>query len=378
MKENNRPLLDMRRFLCHNYSHLSTSFEEVNETDKLANINNLKRKPMKAKTIAFILLAVLLALFTTPVYAQGDVPPLPHAFYGTVKINGSPAPVGTEVEARGEGVLTGVEGNPVITTVAGKYGGSGPLEPKLIVQGEIADGAILTFYVNGVSTGQTAEWHSGEVTEINLTVSIPPGTTETPPPETTETPPPETTETLPPEPTETLPPEPTETLPPEPTETLPPEPTETLPPEPTESLPPEPTETLPPGTTLKPAAFNLSSLIISSNEVTLGESVTISVEVANTGEEAGNYKVTLKIDGVVEASKEITVSAGASQKVTFTTAKDLAGTYAADINGLSGIFVVMGEVPPAESGNWPVLWGVIGGVIVLGLIIFLVPRRKAY
>jgi len=357
---------------------------------------------MKAKTIAFILLAVLLALFTTPVYAQGDVPPLPHAFYGTVKINGSPAPVGTEVEARGEGVLTGVEGNPVITTVAGKYGGSGPLEPKLIVQGEIADGAILTFYVNGVSTGQTAEWRTGEVTEINLTVSIPPGTTETPPPETTETPPPETTETLPPEPTETLPPEPTETLPPEPTETLPPEPTETLPPEPTESLPPEPTETLPPeptetlppepteslppeptetlppGTTLKPAAFNLSSLIISSNEVTLGESVTISVEVANTGEEAGNYKVTLKIDGVVEASKEITVSAGASQKVTFTTAKDLAGTYAADINGLSGIFVVMGEVPPAESGNWPVLWGVIGGVIVLGLIIFLVPRRKAY
>ncbi len=87
----------------------------------------------------------------------------------------------------------------------------------------------------------------------------------------------------------------------------------------------------------------------------------------------------------MEASKEITVSAGASQKVTFTTAKDLPGTYAVDINGLSGIFVVMGEASsplalpaPAEPGNWPVLWGVIGGVIVVGLIIFLVPRRKAY
>jgi len=56
---------------------------------------------MKVKTIAFILLAVLLTLFTTPVYARGDIPPLPHAFYGEVKINGSPAPVGTEVEARG-------------------------------------------------------------------------------------------------------------------------------------------------------------------------------------------------------------------------------------------------------------------------------------
>ncbi len=83
---------------------------------------------------------------------------------------------------------------------------------------------------------------------------------------------------------------------------------------------------------------------------------------------------------MVEASKEITVNAGASQKVTFTTAKDLAGTYAVDINGLNGIFVVMEESPtaPAEPGNWPVFWGVIGGVIVVGLVLFLVPRRKVY
>ena len=42
---------------------------------------------MKAKTITFIFLVVLmsLALFTTPVYAQ-SVPALPHAFYGTVEV----------------------------------------------------------------------------------------------------------------------------------------------------------------------------------------------------------------------------------------------------------------------------------------------------
>ena len=106
---------------------------------------------MKAKTIAFLFLAGLLslALFTTPVYAQ-SVPPLPHAFYGTVEVNGSPAPVGTEVEARGEGIQTGVGNNPIVVTVEGCYGSSNPLEPKLIVQGDIADGTILTFYVNGV------------------------------------------------------------------------------------------------------------------------------------------------------------------------------------------------------------------------------------
>ena len=308
---------------------------------------------MKAKTITFIFLAVLLTLFTTPVYAQGDIPPLPHAFYGVIEINGSPAAVGTEVEARGEGVLTNVSGNPIETIAAGKYGSSNPLEPKLVVQGEMVEGGTLTFYVNGVATEQTAEWHSGNVTKLNLTVTI-----EGPPPEATEPPPPEATEPPPPETTEPPPPETTEPPPP-----------------------------------LKPAAFSLISLIVSPNEVAPGERIAINVEVANTGEEVGSYKVTLKIDGVVEATKEITVNAGASQKVTFTTVKDLAGTYTVDINGLTSTFVVKKEAqslpvppapstPPAESTtpakpvNWPVLWGVIGGVIIVGSIIFLLARKK--
>ena len=115
-------------------------------------------------------LVVLFSLCSTPVSAQ--VPPLPHAFYGTLKINGSPAPVGTQVEARGEGVDLGYEGNPVITTETGKYGGAGQLEPKLIVQGFISDGTDLTFYVNGVAANQTAKWYSGEFTELNLTATI--------------------------------------------------------------------------------------------------------------------------------------------------------------------------------------------------------------
>jgi len=167
---------------------------------------------MKAKMVAFIVLAVLLALATTPVYAD-TAPALPHAFYGTIEVNGSPAPVGTQVEARGEGVQTGVDNNPIEVAAEGEYGGSGAFDPKLAVWGNIADGATVTFYVNGVSTGQTATWHSGEVTELNIDATIegslpepppestgpspgttepPPGTTE-PPPGTTE-PPPGTTE----------------------------------------------------------------------------------------------------------------------------------------------------------------------------------------
>lgn len=125
---------------------------------------------MKKATI-FIVVTFLLALYAVPVHAQG-IPPLPHAFYGELKINGSQAPARTTVEARGEGVRTGIAGNPIETGEAGKYGSADPLGAKLIVQGDILEGATLNFYVNGVSTGQTAEWHSGETTELPLSVTI--------------------------------------------------------------------------------------------------------------------------------------------------------------------------------------------------------------
>ena len=427
---------------------------------------------MKAKTIAFIFVAMLLTLFAIPVYADGAPPPVPvpQAFYGTVEVNGDPAPVGTEVEARGDGVLTGVDGNPVVIIIDGKYGSlDDPFGPKLIVQGDIADGTTLTFYVNGVAAGQTAEWHSGEITEINLTATI-----EGPPPGTTEVSGiisnvgvfseaviAESSDSL----CQLIIAKDTVGLT-EDGEPLsevkmtrmgaPPalpsgarvvgsvydfkpdgatfNPAATLEYTYDSSKIPEgvaedelvlvwwdsgtgkwvETEStvnpeantitarvshftafaalayLPPEPVPNPAAFTLSALIISPSEVALGENITISVEVINTGEEAGNYTVTLKIDGVVEASKDITVNAGASQKVSFTTVRDLPGGYAVDVNGLGGTFVVAEGAPPAPAAppapptapaepiNWPVLWGVIGGVIMVGLLIFLLARRKAY
>ncbi len=120
----------------------------------------------------------VLAIPVTPSWAQ---PPMPHAFYGSVTINGTPAANGTVVEARGEGVSTGIEGNPITVTEAGKYGGPGGFDPKLVVQGDITDGTSLTFYVNNV-TAQCydvqagGEWldsypfKSGNVTILNLKV----------------------------------------------------------------------------------------------------------------------------------------------------------------------------------------------------------------
>ena len=384
---------------------------------------------MRAKVTAFAAVAILLVLGATPVYGQ-EIPPLPHAFYGTVEINDSPAPAGTQVEARGGGVRTGIEGNPISTTAAGAYGSPDPMGSKLVVQGDILDGAIVTFYVNGVSTEQTAEWHSGEVTQLDLSVSIP-----TPP-----TPPPGGGGGgggLPPDLT-----------PPRISEVSVINITETtadiiwrthekadsqaeLWSSPSSFSPLDPElviEHLVHLTDLTPAtmyhyrvmskdragnltvsdeylfatlgkppaaAFTTSNLIISPSEVDVGEAVTISVSIINAGNAAGSYEVTLKINGVVEATEEVTLSAGTSQEVTFTTARDVAGTYTVDVDGLSGSFTVKEKpapppppsaptpTPPAPPApitpppavNWPLIGGIISGVAA-GIAVFLVVRRR--
>ena len=129
-------------------------------------------------------------------------------------------------------------------------------------------------------------------------------------------------------------------------------------------------------------------------EVNIGETVTISLLVANTGGKSGSYKVTLKINGVVAATKEITVSAGLSKKVTFTISKDIAGTYLVDVNGVIDSFVVrevaatlLPELEPAPTSpvthtppsakpiNWPVVYGVAAALVAMGSLFFFLSRR---
>ena len=121
------------------------------------------------KKLIFIALTLVLALCPSAAYAK-EVPPLPHAFYGSLTLDGSPAPVGTVVEARGEGVETGIIGNPITTDKQGEYGSASPLEQRLIVQGFIS--GEITFYVNDVSTEQTYPFDSGETTRLDLVVTI--------------------------------------------------------------------------------------------------------------------------------------------------------------------------------------------------------------
>jgi hypothetical protein len=122
-----------------------------------------------------------------------------------------------------------------------------------------------------------------------------------------------------------------------------------------------------------PAMFSLSNLSVTPQEVKPKEAVTITVSVANTGGRQGSYTVVLKIDEVKEPEKTVTVAAGSSQSVSFTVTRDVAGTYAVVVDGLIGSFSV---TPPVKL-NWPVVGGIIGGVVIIGLLIFFLVRRRA-
>ncbi len=126
-----------------------------------------------------------------------------------------------------------------------------------------------------------------------------------------------------------------------------------------------------------PAAFTTSTLSISPNEVSIEEGVSVTSLVTNTGDLTGTHEVTLKIDNVVVASKDVTLAGGASQKVTFTTVKDVPGTYTVDVNGLLGTFTVRMPTVPAKPINWWLIGGgIIAGVVLLGLALYFLVKKR--
>ena len=139
--------------------------------------------------------------------------------------------------------------------------------------------------------------------------------------------------------------------------------------------------------------FVFSDLVISPTDAGIGQIVTISATVTNTDDAAASsFELGLKIDGVVEAiNGVVALDIGDSEKVTFTISKDVAGTYAVVVGGLTGSFTVWEVLPtpttttpttttPAPDDQEPLNWALIGGIIaavVVVVLVFFLVRRKA-
>jgi hypothetical protein len=88
------------------------------------------------------------------------------------------------------------------------------------------------------------------------------------------------------------------------------------------------------------ATFEVSNLTITPAQAAPGDTVTISVDVRNTGNASGEHQVALKIDNLVFETKTVTLEPGETKTVSFSVVKDVPQTYSVAIEGLTGTFTL--------------------------------------
>jgi len=75
------------------------------------------------------------------------------------------------------------------------------------------------------------------------------------------------------------------------------------------------------------AEFDVAELTLSETEVPAREPVTVTAEIANTGDAGGTYSAELVIDGTFVESQSVDIDAGETATVTFTRSFDAEGDY---------------------------------------------------
>ncbi len=116
-----------------------------------------------------MVLILLLALTTGVSATETAPPPLPHDFWGSVTIDGSPAPAGTVITARiGDTAYGSIE-----TTKIGGYGSSSRHDgDRLVVSAtEELSGETITFLVNGRTARETATFTPDSTSRLDLSVA---------------------------------------------------------------------------------------------------------------------------------------------------------------------------------------------------------------
>lgn len=115
---------------------------------------------------------ILTLFFVGTAAAADEIPPLPAQYYGTVLSDGNPVTAGTVVIAK----IGDTEVGRLTLTEAGKLGGSGTFEAKLLAGPATADaeGKEITFWIGEIKAAETSTFKSGAAESITLTfVGVP-------------------------------------------------------------------------------------------------------------------------------------------------------------------------------------------------------------
>jgi hypothetical protein len=137
------------------------------------------------------------------------------------------------------------------------------------------------------------------------------------------------------------------------------------------SSPPMPEHTL-----MSPARVVTKYLDVQTTALA-NQPVTIVANMANSGDTAGNYTATLKIDGQVEQVRTGKVSSHSAVPVEFTVYRDKPGQYMVDLNGQTASFTILGKQGGLDISKYIPITGFILcllGVIVVSVMLW--QRRR--
>jgi hypothetical protein len=106
-----------------------------------------------------------------------------------------------------------------------------------------------------------------------------------------------------------------------------------------------------------------ANLVISPAEARIGEEVSVSVDIINSGQIPAEYAVCLEIDGAEALWRRISVAGGETVCPDFAVTKNEAGTYSVVIGNLSGLLTILSPagfelgnlvISPEEAvAGWP-------------------------
>jgi hypothetical protein len=90
-----------------------------------------------------------------------------------------------------------------------------------------------------------------------------------------------------------------------------------------------------------PPTLRISNLVTTPYEGWVNDTITISVEASNTGNDVISYMLPFRVNNVVKATKTIQLSAGETTTVEANVTESSEGTYDVNVGGLSGTFAIV-------------------------------------
>jgi len=90
-----------------------------------------------------------------------------------------------------------------------------------------------------------------------------------------------------------------------------------------------------------PAKFTVSNLNIVPKQVQPNQQLTISIDIANAGEQSGDYRLELVVDGKIKATRSLALAGGEKRTVEFTISEPVPGSHSVQLAGLTAEFTVI-------------------------------------